>query len=733
MLDRWPDVRVPFVPQLEDADCGPACLSAVMSVHGIRESVARLAQRCETGRDGTGMAGLAAAADEFGLRATPLRVRAEADLSRALGGIPMPVIAPITGHHFVVIEQVTSREVRVMDPAVGHRRESIDWLKENFGGIVLAVMPGRIDGHPGRPVPNWAALVAWRTWRTAGTERGQAQAGVLPVVREEVSSTRGMLAIGICASVIAAGLGLLGPIIARRSAFTPDDAAPSGPAAALALVAAATFAAIWVAGWARSAVLDSLSRGIASRVVGTLLTLPAQFFERRFAGEVALRPQRADGISTFATTLVVDGSLAALTVTSGLVGLFIWEPVVAAVVALATVGGAALSSALRRPDAELATRLFDRQQALSAQTAATITALEPLLAETTSEEILRHWAALQDEVDQVERESARRAIVRARLGAALDATVPLLAVVVALARDLELAGVLFALLLSGIIVGGLRRLVTLGLMEVNAVRGAGRVLEDVFTAETRGQPDPPDRIGDCVQVTDLAYRRSAHAKPVFHGVSFAVPSAGRFFLLGRTGAGKSTLARVLVGTLPAAHGSITRPANAQVSYVAQRALFVEGSVATNVALGRSLTAAQVQDALQLAGLWDVVAARGGPDRAIVMHGASNFSGGERQRLALARAVAAGPRLLVLDEAFSALEDDLTAAILERLADRAIGVLAVCHRLPPLRAGDQVAVLSPVGLSVQRVVERRCSVDRANVAGELAATDRGEFEAKERVA
>ena len=95
--------------------------------------------------------------------------------------------------------------------------------------------------------------------------------------------------------------------------------------------------------------------------------------------------------------------------------------------------------------------------------------------------------------------------------------------------------------------------------------------------------------------------------------------------------------------------------------------------------------------------------------------------------------AAGPRLLVLDEAFSALEDDLTATILERLADRAIGVLAVCHRLPPLRAGDQVAVLSPVGLSVQRVVERPCSVDRANVAGELAATDRGEFEAKERVA
>ena len=262
MLDRWPDVRVPFVPQLEDADCGPACLSAVMSVHGIRESVARLAQRCETGRDGTGMAGLAAAADEFGLRATPLRVRAEADLSRALGGIPMPVIAPITGHHFVVIEQVTSREVRVMDPAVGHRRESIDWLKENFGGIVLAVMPGRTDGHPGRPVPNWAALVAWRTWRTAGTERGQAQAGVLPVVREEVSSTRGMLAIGICASVIAAGLGLLGPIIARRWAFTPDDAAPSGPAAALALVAAAAVGS--AAGNVGIPVIDCIGEGYRS-------------------------------------------------------------------------------------------------------------------------------------------------------------------------------------------------------------------------------------------------------------------------------------------------------------------------------------------------------------------------------------------------------------------------------------------------------------------------------------
>ncbi len=219
---------------------------------------------------------------------------------------------------------------------------------------------------------------------------------------------------------------------------------------------------------------------------------------------------------------------------------------------------------------------------------------------------------------------------------------------------------------------------------------------------------PPWRqLGDGgIAVRNLTLRYSGSDQPALDDVSFTLPTRGRFALVGRNGSGKSSLIRVLLGLQHGYTGDVAvaghdlrhydpRALRARIGIVDQDTLLFSGSVRDNIAAGISgADDAQIRNALAFAGALDFVELLPEGLGADVEENGRNFSGGQRQRLAIARAVVRDPRLVLLDEPTAFLDAEAAVALEQRLAawarDRLL--ILVTHHLAAARSADAILVL-----------------------------------------
>ena len=192
---------------------------------------------------------------------------------------------------------------------------------------------------------------------------------------------------------------------------------------------------------------------------------------------------------------------------------------------------------------------------------------------------------------------------------------------------------------------------------------------------------------------------------VLEGVSFDVPAGRTLAVVGPTGSGKSTLAALLARLWDPDDGAIHLDGNdlrdlrrgalpAQVAYVAQDTFLFDDTVLGNLTLGRPIPRGEVEEAVRLAGAEGFIAALPeGYDTHIGERG-TTLSGGQQQRLTVARALLGRPRLLVLDDATSALDPSVEATILKGLKEAALPstVIVVAYRRSSIVLADEVLYL-----------------------------------------
>lgn len=212
---------------------------------------------------------------------------------------------------------------------------------------------------------------------------------------------------------------------------------------------------------------------------------------------------------------------------------------------------------------------------------------------------------------------------------------------------------------------------------------------------------PPPLLNDEIRFEDVSFAYGD--EPVLQSVTLTIP-AGRFIaMIGPSGAGKTTLADLVAGLHRPTRGEIyldhvplsevdLRAWRARIGYVPQETLLFDGSVYRNVTLGDDTVSRDaVQEALIAAGAWEFVSRLPeGMDEDIGQRGA-RLSGGQRQRIAIARALLTRPRVLILDEATTALDPETEAAICETLRRLRgeVTILAISHQHAMKDAADIV--------------------------------------------
>jgi ATP-binding cassette subfamily B protein len=225
--------------------------------------------------------------------------------------------------------------------------------------------------------------------------------------------------------------------------------------------------------------------------------------------------------------------------------------------------------------------------------------------------------------------------------------------------------------------------------------------EDAPTAAGPGRDGDPSYAVELDHVS-FAYKPTA---PVLRGVSLRIRPGERVALVGATGSGKSTIASLVLRLYEATGGvvrvdgkDVTRLGRGELrgrfSVVPQDVFLFPGTVADNVAVGGEVDLARVRSALSRVGALDLFEARGGIEAKVHERG-SNFSAGERQLIAFARAIYRDASVLILDEATASVDSVTEArlqAALEQLLERRTALI-IAHRLSTIRTVDRIVVLS----------------------------------------
>ena len=696
--------RTPVVFQTETSECGVACLRSILAYYGRWVPMGALREACGVGRDGCSGADLLRAARTFGLDARGWKQSLE-----RIHEVGLPAILYWEFNHFVILEGTAPGRYYLNDPARGRRVVDEDEFDRGFTGVLLRFARGP-EFRPGARPPG----VLSRLWRWM---RDFKPALVLT--------------------------GLLGLMLAFATLLVPllltvlvDRVLGQGQVewgGALVLAMAGLGVVTYLLTWLQMRVLRRLAIAVAitwsDRCLTHLFRLPLEFFGRRLTGDLLTRVQLIDFVARQGVGQLVSVAVEVVMCLAFLAVMLAYD----AVLALAVLALAVLCALATRLVARLRTDcnhlLRHEQGRLAGLLMAGLRSLEPMRATGSESRFFARWGGYQ--ADELR---ARQSFEE--LGHAVDA-MPGLFLMLGSALVLGFGG--WQVVSGSMSVGGL---VGFYVLTGNFLRPVGRLmrftnnletldadlwrLEDVFSAEPTAAAGIRDGRGServatlngrlqltgRVELRNVTFGFQRNRPPLIENFSLTVQPGERVAVVGPTGSGKTSLALLVAGVYRPWSGDILFDGHRaedippdvlreSVAMVDQNPVLFGATVRENLTLwDPTVPDRQVVDAARDADIHDVIVDRPGAYDARVEEGARNFSGGEQQRLEIARALVRRPSVLVLDEATSSLDPSTEVRIDQALRRRACSCLIVAHRLSTIRDSDLIVVLQD-GREVQR--------------------------------
>jgi NHLM bacteriocin system ABC transporter peptidase/ATP-binding protein len=691
-------VRTPTVVQQEAVECGAAALGIVLAHHGRIVPLEELRAACGVSRDGAKASNIVKAARTYGLEASGVRSE-----TSGLAKTALPAIVFWGFNHFVVVEGAGPRGVWLNDPAVGPRRVSWEEFEAAFTGIVLELKPGP-DFEPGGSRPRLVSALA---------------------ARLSIVAAAPALALCVIAGLALAIPGLVVPAFLKI--FVDLVLGQGDSHLVVPLVLGLLAAALAQAGltWLQQVVLirlsTKLSLSMSTRFMQHMLRLPVGFFLQRFAGHLVARVALNDRVASLLSGQLTTTLLSLVSAAVYAMAMLVIDPLLGALaVALGAANFAALRAVSRRRR-DVNVVLVSETAKLNAVSFAGVQAIETIKASGSEDDFFSRWSGQQAKVvngrQDLGGETQVLATLPTLLAALSGAAIVALGALRVLDGTLSLGSLLAVQSLAISFTVPIQSLVVLG-QTLQEAEGDLASLDDVLRYppyKANGRiplEEGPARLSGRLELEEVSFGYSPLAPPLIDRLSLVVEPGHRVAIVGPTASGKSTVARLAAGLYRPWSGRILLDGvprdelapdvvAAAVSLVDQEINLFEASIRDNISLWDPTISEQaVVRAARDASIHADVARRPGAYDRRVEEGARDWSGGQRQRLEIARAVAGDPALVILDEATSALDPVIEREIDEALRARGCALLIVAHRLSTIRDSDEILVLDE-GRVVQR--------------------------------
>ena len=701
--------RVPFIRQLDAKDCGPSALGMICAFHGRRVPPPLLRDLCGIAKTGVNLEGLTAAAAKLDLRAIAVSLPFDRLRSQA----PLPCIAHWQGNHFVVVEAIHEKDVEIVDPEIGRLRIS----HQEFISATGIDGVDRLDSPPGSYL--LVEPTDHRGQRSSPSgEPDRPRPGVLRYLRY-LQPHRKSLAWVAVAMLFALAVQVALPFLAQA---VVDGAVRTKDLhllwvlllAQVALALGMTFSDI-VRSWLLLRIGSRVGIAMVGDFLHRMLRLPMEFFETRTSGDIIQRIRDHARVNQFLMSSSLDIVFSILTFVAfaALLGWYRFSLLLVFLgfTGIATAWVFVFFRKLRLLDHRQFTARAKERDLLHE----TVRAMPDIRIHALKEAREESWRLLATERWRLDEQNLALSNMQ-RIGVSITSSLRNFVISFIVARAVVHGEMSLGMMVAiQYVAGQLHSPVQEFLKFFQEGQDARQSMERMEEIRSR-EPDPgqsPERLalppegGRDLEVRDLRFSYpGAGQAEVLRGVNLRFPEGRVTAIVGASGGGKSTLLKLLLGLFPPGAGEVLldgRPLAdwnhsdwlARSGAVLQDGYVFADSIARNVAPGiEPVDPVRLRSALGFANLLDHVDRLALGADTLVGGDGQGMSGGQKQRLLLARAVYRMPRFLFLDEATSSLDASNEHAVLTNLREfaRESTVVVIAHRLSTVRQADQIAVL-----------------------------------------
>lgn len=683
--------RFPLVEQAEEMDCGAACLAMLCRHHAIPMTLGKLREMANVTTEGATLDSLARVGESLGFVTRGVQCTFD-----ALLGFELPFIVHWEGYHYVVVYGVSKRQVWVADPAVGFRKMGVEEFERGWSGTCLLFTPG----------PQMVQLAASRSpWLRF--------VGYLKPYRK-------ILAHLFMATFVIQVLGVVPPMIIQN---VLDGVIVHQNVSLLHLLIAgliittlfSQFTATLRA-YLANFMVRNMDFAMMSQFFRHTMSLPYAFFAKRKSGDVFARFQENHTIRAFLTESTVTTVLNLLMVFIYFTIMFLYNVRLTLVLIAFVIPIVALTVLVTPKVKNYAREVFATGTDANAMLMETLGGVETIKGMGIERAVRLKWEKKYAKSLEVQYRAQRFNMLVGLVSQLLNAatTVAILWVGATLVLDQQLSiGQLIAFnALMGSVLAPLMGLVGLWSL-LNDAGVAMERLGDVLDMEPEQKPEDlasrvvlPELRGE-VHLQGVYFRYGGNETPyVLENINLDIQPGELVAIVGRSGSGKTTLAKLLVGFYPPTDGRITVDGydmsavdkeyyRARVGYVMQSNLLFSGTIAENIASGdENPDRRRIEEVARMADAHAFISKMPLGYEQVVGERGMGLSGGQIQRLCIARALYHDPRLLIFDEATSALDTQSESNIIGNMQEILRGRTAViiAHRLSTIMRADKIVVL-----------------------------------------
>ena len=681
--------NTPIIMQLEALECGAASLTMVMAYYGKWVALEQVRVDCGVSRNGSNAKNILRAAKKYGFKTKGCAY----NIKKLKEVGKFPAIIHWGGAHFVVLNGFRGNKAIINDPAKGLVKVDLKTFDTFFTGIYLEIEPDE------------------------GFVPGGKRKSVLTFAKKRLKGAAALIAFFAITTIVFYLFGIINPVMNQvfvdylLSGNNPDWLLPF-------IFVFAGIGLLQVIVTAVQALYQFKIRGKLDLIGSTtyiwkILRLPIEFFSQRMVGD--LQSRQSENASIAETLVNVFAPLLFNTIMIVVYLVFmIGKSWILTLVGVATVVlNAFISQYIAKVRVNIS-RVQSRDNArLGAMTSKGIEMIETIKSNGAEESYFDSWSEVQDSVTKGRTKMARTnqflGLVPAFVSMLATYSVLILGVYYTIVGQFTIGSILaFQGLLTAFLTPA-TTLITSG-QTLQEMRTSMERVDDVLeypldaNATREIETDDYSKIKGNLILKDITFGYSRLDRPILSNFNLEIKQGQKIAIVGTTGSGKSTLSKLISGLYSPWSGEIIFNGKkmeeidheiftSSIAVVDQDITLFEDTIMNNIKMwDESIEDYEAIMACNDAQIHNQILSRDGGYNAPVLEGGKNFSGGEKQRLEIARSLAADPSIIILDEATSALDAKTEFDVVKAIKARGITTIVIAHRLSTIRDADLIVVL-----------------------------------------
>ena len=683
-------VKVPVVMQMEALECGAASLTMILAYYEKWIPLEQVREDCGVSRDGSNARNILRAARSYGLNAKAYRYSPER--LKEVGKFPM--IVHWEFNHFIVLDGFKGNKVYINDPARGNIVMTFEQFDEGYTGVCLMFDPSESFEPSGKP----KSVLKF----AKGRLKGASVAVAFVMVTTLIASITGIAMSGFSRVFIDRLL----------SGNDPDWLFPF--IIGLSGLAIVQLAAEWIKS------IYSLKINGKMAIVGNMsymwkvLRLPMKFFSQRMAGDIQQRKESNASIAGSLTNTLAPLVLETAMMIFYLVVMIRYSLLLTVIGVASIIGQVFVSRIISKKRVNITRVMMRDSGKLAAATVSGIEMIETIKSSGAENGFFEKWSGYQASVNtqnvRFQRINSYLGMIPPILTQLANSVVLILGVYLCMTGEFTVGMVMAFQGFLGSFMTPAQTLISAGQTfqelrtEMERVEDVMKYPTDVeFNDDDIDEDADYDKLSGTVELKNITFGYSKLAPPLLENFSMKLEPGSRVAFVGASGCGKSTLAKLISGLYEPWEGEILFDGKhineinrsvftGSVAVVDQDITLFEDTIENNIKMwDNTIEDYEMMMAARDAQIHDDIMQREGGYRYKVIEGGRDFSGGQRQRLEIARVLAQDPTIIIMDEATSALDAKTEYEVVNAIKERDITCIVIAHRLSTIRDCDEIIV------------------------------------------